>query len=271
MSVREEVVALQPDTEGKDGNYAQLLSRCSTWGFEVERVRSLSELTRPAGRGDCILLLFPVGRGVSRQSEELCAAVDVGAGLLIAADHTNAKETRDHLRPLLGRFGLGVGFDSALPTGGRTSIQLQRHPLATAWSKGVVERYGVGASVQVSSRGSVLATGRYYFADQGDVDGIPGNFMGDRQLGGGERIGDVVLAAQVEFGEGRVLLLGDPTPLLPEALPLTWMGVRDTLAYLCSGSRGSCGGALLWIAAVLIGVVGVLVLKQANAEGGRVA
>ncbi len=251
---------------GTDGSYAELLGRCAAWGFEVERVPDLDAFEGRVGGGDALLLLFPIPASVGSPAA-IVAAVEAGAGLWIAADHTNALRHRDRLAPLLAALDLGLGNDSSFPTRRRRdSFELHDHPLRRAWAGSARPFYGVGASVAPSPGGAILAVGRYDFADAADENGVPDNFLGDRTLAPGERLGDVVLAAEVERGRGRAILMGDPTPLLGDSLAVTGASVRETLEYLCAGPWSPATGAILRsLGAAMLCGAGLLALLRGGA------
>ncbi len=54
-----------------------------------------------------------------------------------------------------------------------------------------------------------LLVGRYAFCDAGVRENVPGSFLGNYHYEPGEQLGDVVLAATVVYGRGRIVVWGD--------------------------------------------------------------
>jgi hypothetical protein len=71
----------------------------------------------------------------------------------------------------------------------------------------------VGASLDIKPPARPLVVGRFGHSDQGDATNQALNYVGDMRYRPGERLGDLVLAAEVQYGQGRIVVLGDTTPL----------------------------------------------------------
>jgi hypothetical protein len=114
---------------------------------------------------------------------------------------------------VLDRLGadIRVAFDSAMfQVGGwLQSYETTSHPTTLAIgdnnnSLGIV----IGASLEVKRPARPLIMGRWGWNAPGDVGSGPA-MMGSHEYEGGERLGDVVLAAEQEIDRGRVIVFGD--------------------------------------------------------------
>ena len=70
----------------------------------------------------------------------------------------------------------------------------------------------IGASVESPWPARPIVVGRWGWADPGDVDGGP-SMMGNHRYDPGEKLGDLVLAAEQPFGKGKVVVFGDTSGL----------------------------------------------------------
>ena len=239
----------------RDGTaFRELLDRAEEWGFEVCCIESLSDLNPPAHNGDCLALLFPFAVPWHEESDSILESLRNGAGLLLAVDHTMQHPPLDQL---LQEFGLAMCFDSAYPIR-RAEFQWHRHPLRAAWQERAAFPYGVGASFTIPSRGSILFVGTNHFSDRGDLEGRPGNFLGSRRYEPGEVLGDRVLAAEVDYGRGRVVVVGDPGQFYSDELPWSQHWVRAVLTYLCSREKGILAGEILRVLTAIFLVASVV-------------
>ncbi len=137
-----------------------------------------------------------------------------GGNLLVLGDHSDVGGTRLAQNTLLSPVGIEFQFDGALPSPkfGWAGSDLFFHGalanVVDAWDLGI----GVGASLSLtSSRALPVVNGRFGLSDVGDATAANRAFLGDYRYQAGEQLGDVILAAQAQFGRGRVLVFGDTT------------------------------------------------------------
>ncbi len=170
-----------------------------------------------------VVLLFPDERNPfsDEQLSRLDKFVRAGGTLVVVGDHTQhdtPKELPVGDRPhnqfnvVLGRMtSMYIPFDAAMfQIGGwLQSYEPIAHP-TTIGMRDDRNQFGVviGSSVHSGWRGQPLIAGRWGFAEPGDV-GSEAAMMGNRQYDPGEKLGDLVLAAEQQVGRGRVIAFGD--------------------------------------------------------------
>jgi hypothetical protein len=79
---------------------------------------------------------------------------------------------------------------------------------------------------------------KYGYSDMGDPANADMAYLGDRRHNPGERIGDIVLVAEVGYGKGRVLVFGDTSPFQNLALTSSSSYVQRVFQRL-TGRRSS--------------------------------
>ena len=115
--------------------------------------------------------------------------------------------------------------------------------------------YRVPSSLWVGWPARPMLTGRFAFADPGS-DAARTDIW---QYDPGERLGDLVLAAEQPVGRGRVIVLGGTAPLSNEMLMESYVFTGRVLGYLAGGGA-SPTSAWRQILGVLVAVGLVLVL-----------
>jgi hypothetical protein len=139
-----------------------------------------------------------------------------GGSLLLVGDHTWRNDKgEDTLNDLLSPSDIRFHFDSAtyhiggwLYEYGFTADAVFHRMRDDMNQPGV----GIGASLDLRGRAEPLLFGVYGYSDVGVVVPRPDTqYLGDRRYTPGEQLGDVVLAAQQNFGAGRVVVFGDTT------------------------------------------------------------
>ena len=192
--------------------------------------------------------------------------VDKGGSLLVVGEHTisdphvPAHKGGNYFNRLLAPSKMRVAFDSAtFEIGGwLQSYHSMFHP-TTAGIEDGRNPFGVviGASVECSFPARPILLGRWGYNDPGD-DSAGVSMMGNHKYDGGERLGDVVLAAEQEYGRGRVVVFGDTSTLTNGITAGTHGYNARLLAYLANagGSPVSTGRQVVTI--VLMGVLVVL-------------
>ena len=156
----------------------------------------------------CVLNNDP---GPPGQLARLRKYVRDGGALLVLGEHT----VRDrngviHFNELLEGTDMAVRFDSAtFGIGGWLhSYQTAWHP-TTAGIDDERNRFGavIGASVEARWPAVPLLIGRWGYADPGQMGGA--GKMGNHEYDAGEKLGDLVLAAEQPCGKGRIVAFGD--------------------------------------------------------------
>ena len=119
--------------------------------------------------------------------------------------------------------------------GWQHSVQLLSHPVTMAIGPRNASFFtDTGASLQVRWPARPLMLGRWGWSDPG-TDAV---LTGVSRLEAGERLGDLVLAAEQRLGAGRVLVLGDAYPLTNEGGVRGYGYTGRLLSYLAHGPTG---------------------------------
>lgn len=175
-----------------------------------------------------VVLLFPNDPWPAGQKERLWAFVRAGGTLLVMGEHTTwEKDERGQLlaavpgtefnrfNEILAPSAMRVNFDSATFTvgGWLHSYEHLAHPIAAGIGDQSNE-FGsvIGASLDVHWPARPFLIGRWGWADPGDTASTRA-MMGNGEYDPGERLGDVVLAAEQRLGKGRIIAFGDTSAL----------------------------------------------------------
>ncbi len=127
----------------------------------------------------------------------------------------------NYFNELLEPTAIRVAYDSAtFAVGGwLQSYEPLAHPI-TAGIGDAQNQFGavIGASLDVRFPARPLLVGKWGWNDPGDP--LSGQaMMGNDRYDAGERLGDVVLAAEQQVGKGRVVVLGDTSGLSNGLIP----------------------------------------------------
>ncbi len=197
---------------------------------------------------DAVVLLFPNEPWAEGQLERLWEFVRSGGTLLVMGEHTvfgaddpeappgaphapqsqteeNGEEPPEQqvaplvadspINRVLQPTDIRVAFDSAtFAVGGWLhSYQTLSHP-TTLGIDDQRNTFGpvIGASLVCGPRARPLIIGRWGWADPGNVKNEP-SLMGDNLYDPGEKLGDLILAAEQPLGKGRVVVFGDTSGL----------------------------------------------------------
>jgi hypothetical protein len=165
---------------------------------------------------DALVLLFPDEPWAEGQLDRIWNFVRRGGSLLVMGEHTTRDENgSNRFNEVLEPASIQVEFDSGtFAVGGwLQSYEAIAHPATT----GVPDdrnQFGVviGASLVTSWPARPLLIGRWGWADMGD-EGSGRAMMGNGLYDAGEKLGDLILAAEQPLGKGRVIAFGDTSGL----------------------------------------------------------
>ncbi|MBN1972274.1 MAG: hypothetical protein JW787_01445 [Sedimentisphaerales bacterium] len=165
---------------------------------------------------DVLVLLFPDDPWAEGQLERIWNFVRKGGSLLVMGEHTTAdSDGSNRFNEVLEPTDMRVEFDCATFTvgGWLQSYDSIIHP-AAAGIPDERNQFGVviGASLNISLPARPLLIGRWGWSDMGD-QGSSRAMMGDDIYNPGERLGDLILAAEQPLGKGRVIAFGDTSGL----------------------------------------------------------
>ena len=152
------------------------------------------------------------------EKKRLLAFVESGGALIIWGEHTGVGRIREPINDLLAGLPgapIHLRFDSAVPVrqGWAEGLVLRPHPATQGIQDPIDLVIAVGASLRIGPPAVPLIVGRFGHSDMGDAGNRARNYVGDMRYNPGEQLGDVVLAAQVPYGSGQIVVLGDTTPL----------------------------------------------------------
>lgn len=161
---------------------------------------------------DALVLFFPNEPWQAGQLDRIWHFVREGGALLLVGEHTvRESEGGNRFNDVLEPTTMRVRFDSAMfAVGGwLQSYETAWHATAAGISDnendfGVV----IGASLATRPPARPLIVGRWGWADPGDEENQAA-MMGNSRYDAGERLGDVVLAAEQPFGRGKIIAFGD--------------------------------------------------------------
>ena len=165
---------------------------------------------------DVLVLIFPDDPWQEGQLSRIHDFVLQGGSLLVLGEHTTEdKHGGNRFNEVLAPTKMQVQFDSAtFAVGGWLhSYEALSHPM-TAGIADDQNQFGVviGASLTVKWPARPILIGRWGWADFGD-EASSRAMMGNDRYDGGEKLGDVVLAAEQPLGKGRIVTLGDTSGL----------------------------------------------------------
>jgi len=165
---------------------------------------------------DVLVLLFPDEGWAEGQLARIWDFVDRGGSLLVMGEHTTRDRNRSNrFNEVLEPTAIRVQFDSAtFAVGGwLQSYEAIAHP-ATAGVSDDRNQFGVviGASLETGWPARPLLIGRWGWADIGD-EGSGQAMMGNGKYDPGEKLGDLILAAEQPMGKGRIIAFGDTSSL----------------------------------------------------------
>lgn len=221
---------------------------------------------------DAVVLLFPNAPWKDGQLERLWAVARRGGALLVFGEHTILeRDGGNRFNDALAPTAMRVRYDSAMfEVGGwLQSYEPLAHP-ATAGVGDERNQFGVviGASVAARWPARPILAGRWGWADPGD----PGSgeaMMGNRRYDAGEKLGDLVLAAEQPLGKGRVIAFGDTSTMTNGITVGAHVFSSRLLAYAAGGASSP---QTLWRqVAGLLAAAGLVLALGIRAEPWRVA
>ena len=228
-------------------------------GYDVERMATRDVVTSERLREADVFVVINPGEE-SLMVEEAAAIwefVEQGGGLLVLGDHTDLNHMMEPLNLLLKPVGIQYRFDSAFSVSRWDGdYDLIPHALTrnVDWSNEVLQQ-GTGASLEVGQSAYPLVIARYAFSDAGDRENNANGYLGDYRYQKGEPLGDLVIVAGAEFGQGRVIAFGDTSAFqniaMPHSAPFV-VDVVDALAAQDMQGRTGLSVTLVCLVAMLL-------------------
>ena len=165
---------------------------------------------------DVVLLLHPAGPVPPEQRQRLLDFVRSGGSLLVAAGPCmRVGQLTGSFNKVLQMTGMSVRQDVAVSKTGnwQHALDVLAHPVTTGTDgRDDCNISDSGASIDIVWPARPLVVGRWGWSDPGSDAAMTSVSRFER----GERLGDLVLAAQQPYGNGTIMVLGDSSRLTNE-------------------------------------------------------
>jgi hypothetical protein len=216
------------------GLFGMLPKLVQSLGGELRIVQQWDEEELSAA--DAVVLLHPTNEFSAECREQILAYVQRGGRLLVVAEpHLRQGDEISEHNEFLAGTSISVRRDVVVPmtSGWQHALQVTSHP-ATGNLNRRSNHYstGIGSSLAIRWPARPLLIGRWGWSDPGS-DSL---FTGVQRWEAGERLGDLVLAAEQSLGRGRVLVIGDGHSLTNEGGFRGYWLTGSLLAYLADGT-----------------------------------
>ena len=235
------------------GLYGMFPTLVSCLGGTLARSADLSE--EALAGADVLVVIHPMGPWPQDRLQRVWDYVRRGGSLLVVAEPWAWENGQmSSFNDLLGPTAMAVRFDTAI---GETGVwQHALHAVAHPATAGIGDQrgrfgLGLGSSIETAWPARPLVIGRFGWSDPGSDAVLTRQYRFDP----GERLGDLVLAAEQRIGTGTVCVLGDATALQNEGLSNGYEFVGRLLGYLAGHRAGPQAG---WRQA--LGLAGCLLL-----------
>ena len=212
------------------GTYGMLPAFVRSLGGEFVRSPELSQ--EDLAGADVLMLIHPDRPWPRERLQRIWDFVEGGGSLLLVAETSIRHEDRaSSFNEVLKPTRMRVRFDTAISEIGQwlQSYEPAAHP-ASAGIEDRRNRFGVlmGSSIQARWPARPLLVGRWGWSDPGSDAVLTEWYRYDA----GERLGDLVLAADQRLGEGTVVVLGDTSGLTNQGNVYTYVFTGRLLGYL---------------------------------------
>jgi hypothetical protein len=231
-------------------------------GAEPRMTRDLAaeEITS----ADAIVLINQDAPLPSGTVDRLDAFVRAGGYLVVVADHTFLHERRGGKPQLFAneplRFThMRFANDSADPLAPGFSASVRACRLGGSLRPGAGNPSGtsIGGAVHTSWPARPVLVATYAYEDLGlAAHDAQRGFLGDLVWNRGERLGDVVLAAEEDMGKGRVLVVGDTTGVTNLGRPFHWHWWGASLRPAAGAPGRTYACAVLLLASAVFVIAG---------------
>ncbi len=247
---------LKPEHDGESsGTYGMLPALVKSLGGRFVASDELSE--QDLAQADVLLLLHPNRPWPADRLERVWRFVRNGGSLLLAAgpravevDGNFSSSFNEVLRPTAMQVRNDVAVSKTNNWEG--ACELLSHP-ATAGLGSLRNRFALisGSSIRTHLPAAPLLVGRWAFSDPGS-DATAGWVA---EYTPGEKLGDLVLAAEQRFGRGRIVVTGDASCLHNDMIAGSYMFTGRLLGYL---ANKSCSPQTWWRG--LLGLLAIVAL-----------
>ncbi|MDR2295363.1 MAG: GldG family protein [Clostridiales Family XIII bacterium] len=205
-------------------------------GYRCLTVRTLSGTL--LGETDVLVVFNPMHALDESALSEIWRFVEDGGSVLAVGDHTGGEQVRLPLNAILKPVGISFNFDSAIPFNSlwADGFQRRRSPIFNGIDDARIQTV-VGASLDIGWRARPLIIGKTAYSDLGDAENTADGYLGDMRFARGERIGDLILAAEAAYGSGKFMAFGDTTPFQNTVIAYSHPFVDNIFTYLGGGGK----------------------------------
>jgi hypothetical protein len=214
------------------GMYGMLPQHIRTLGARLLISPDLSSKDLESAR--LLILIYPADPWPDGVRQRIWEFVKQGGSLLVLGEHTvQEKDGGCRFNDILAPTAMRVRFDSAtFAVGGWLHSYLAMNHPAFMAVQDQRNEYGVviGASVETKWPARPLLLGRWGWNDPGDA--ATEAMMGNGRYDAGEKLGDLVLAAEQPFGKGRIMVMGDTSGFTNGIMTSTYPFIYRLLSYL---------------------------------------
>lgn len=212
------------------GMYGMLPELIASLGGTFARSSKMADAD--LAQADLLVVFHPLTAWPEEQTKRVWDFVRGGGSMLVVTGpRVRDDETPTCVNRLLEPTGMEVRFDIAMSATSywQYACQTLAHPTTTGLGDARCEfGLAMGPSIHVRWPARPILAGRWGWSDPGSDALTTGRYRYDT----GERLGDLVLAAEQQVGRGRVIVLADHTSLSNEALPQSYRFAGRLLGYL---------------------------------------
>ena len=252
------------------GLYGTLPTLIESLGGEFARSATLAAADLDGA--DVLILIHPTDRWseTPERLERIWDFVRGGGSLLVVAEPYQLQEDgqASTFNEVLGPSGMEVRFDTAIGETG--SWQHALEGLIHRATLGIADErngFGLGETASIRARWPAwpLVVGRWGWSDPGS-DAV---LTGVHRFDAGERLGDLVLAAQQREGKGRVAVLGDAGSLTNVGSGNCYEFVGKLLGHLAAHGDGPQAGWRQFLG--LLGCLALIAMAAWRLDPSRLA
>lgn len=242
------------------GMFGNLPMTMRALGWEAEMIDTIDQAALEHAD---VLFMANQKDPLSDETREMIDKFVTGGGsLLLLGDHTWKKSDADRmiLDDPIGTTNIEYNFDTAYYFIGGWLHSMQYFPhMATANLGDATNESGcvAGASLKVEYPAAPLVIGKHGYADHGVLENSNRGYMDNGKADPGEALGDLVLVAAQNVGQGRVVVVGDTSGFVNGIQVQTWGFTTRLMRWLASDGQALVSRSREFAA---IGAFGVLVL-----------
>ena len=218
---------------------------------------------------DALVIIYPDKPWDPGQLQRIWDFVNRGGALCLFGEHTvREKNGGDRFNELLEPTAIRVLYDSAtFAVGGWLQSYEALSHVTTFGLPDERNEFGIviGASLAAPWPARPLIMGRWGWSDWGD----PGHssMMGNHVYDPGERLGDVILAAEQRVGRGRVLVFGDTSSIANGINVGSYVFTSRVFGYLADrGDDLQAPWRVLFAALASLLLIGLFAVRARPAE-----